>query len=60
MSEITEIRRKIGRDIFDYPAILDALPRYNKPRDKITRLLAAGDVVRIKKGPDLRAVLRQP
>ncbi len=50
MSEVAEIQRKIGRDIFDYPTLLTALPRYNKPRDKITRLLAGGDIIRIKKG----------
>ena len=29
---------------------MDALSGYNKPRDKITRLLLSGDIVRIKKG----------
>ncbi len=47
---ITDIQQKIGRDIFDYQALLDALSGYSKPRDRITRLLAAGAIVRVKKG----------
>lgn len=47
---ITDIRRKIGRDTFDYQALRDALSGYSKPRDRITRLLAGGAIVRVKKG----------
>ena len=50
VSEIARIRRKIVRDVFDYQTLLDALSGYSKPRDKITRLLAGRDIVRIKKG----------
>ena len=50
MNTIGKIRAKIHGEIFDYLVLLDALAGYRKPRDKITRLLAAGTIVRIKKG----------
>lgn len=50
MSVIGMIREAIEREVFDYPALLSALADYSKPRDKITRLLAAGDIIRVKKG----------
>lgn len=50
MSYIAKIRQKIDRDVFDYQTLLSALPDYARPRDKITRLLAGGDIVRVKKG----------
>ncbi len=50
MSEIAEIRDRIERDVFDYQTLLNALKNYSKPRDKITRFLHSGDIVRIKKG----------
>ena len=50
MKTIIEIRRKIKVDVFDYQALMDALSGYRKPRDKITRFLAGGEIIRIKKG----------
>jgi hypothetical protein len=50
MSEIASIRQTIDMDVFDHQAFLSTLRTYAKPRDKITRLLASGDIVRIKKG----------
>lgn len=50
MEEITRIRREITREVFDYQVLTDALSGYSKPRDKITKLLAGGAIVRIKKG----------
>ena len=50
MEEIARIRQAITREIFDYQVLLDALSGYSKPRDKITKLLAGGAIVRIKKG----------
>ena len=44
------IRGKVSGEVFDYQVLLDALSGYAKPRDKITRLLADGAIVRIKKG----------
>ncbi|MFC1799314.1 hypothetical protein ACFL2Z_00170 [Candidatus Eisenbacteria bacterium] len=50
MDEIASIRGRIPREVFDYRALMGALSGYNKPRDKITRLLAQGTIIRIKKG----------
>lgn len=50
MDTIGKIRAKIHGEVFDYQIFLDALAEYRKPRDKITRLLAAQAIVRIKKG----------
>ena len=50
MEEIARIRSEIAREVFDYQVLTDALSAYRKPRDKITKLLAGGAVVRIKKG----------
>jgi len=50
MEEVTRIRREITREVFDYQVLTDALSGYSKPRDKITKLLAGGSIVRIKKG----------
>lgn len=50
IDEIVKIRRTIEQDVFDYQALTVALSGYRKPRDKITKLLASGGVIRIKKG----------
>jgi hypothetical protein len=50
MNTIGKIRAKIHGEVFDYQVLLDALAGYRKPRDKITRLLGAGAIIRIKKG----------
>ncbi|MFH1313703.1 MAG: hypothetical protein ABIJ00_10835 [Candidatus Eisenbacteria bacterium] len=50
MDEITRIRGEIAHEVFDYQALVGALSDYSKPRDKITKLLASGSVIRIKKG----------
>ncbi len=46
----SHLRREIRAEIFDYQVLADALSGYRKPRDTITRLLASGTIVRIKKG----------
>ena len=45
-----ELRNKITGEEFDYPALLDGLREYDRPRDKITSLLRQGAVIRVKKG----------
>jgi len=50
MTDVAQIRSHITREVFDYQVLLDALSEYRKPRDKITRLIAGGVIVRIKKG----------
>ena len=47
---ISHLRQKIAAEVFDYQVLADALSGYRKPRDAITRLLASGTIVRIKKG----------
>jgi len=48
--ELTHLRSKITREVFDYQVLGDALRRYRKPRDKVTQLLANGTLIRIRKG----------
>ena len=50
MSAIAEIRQNVSGEVFDYQVLLEALAGYRKPRDKITRLLTSGAIVRVKKG----------
>lgn len=50
MDEVSRLRRETTGEIFDYQALTTALSGYSKPRDKITKLLASGAIIRIKKG----------
>jgi len=50
MGRITTIRDRLDLDVFDYLALVDCLREYRKPDDRIQRLIAAGDIVRIRKG----------
>jgi predicted transcriptional regulator of viral defense system len=50
LNAIALIRRNVEGEVFDYQVLLDALAGYRKPRDRITRLLASGAIVRLKKG----------
>lgn len=45
-----DIRSRIQPEIFDYQTLTDALKDLSSPRDKITRLLREGIIVRVKKG----------
>jgi predicted transcriptional regulator of viral defense system len=45
-----DIRSRIQTEIFDYQTLTDALKELASPRDKITRLLRQGVIIRIKKG----------
>lgn len=44
------LRKIIGREEFDYQALMSALSGYANPRDKVTSLMRKGIVVRVKKG----------
>lgn len=44
------LRQRIGREEFDYPALMSALSGYANPRDRVTALLRRGDIIRVKKG----------
>jgi len=46
----TMLRAAISTDVFDYLTLSAALAEYRNVRTKIGRLLAAGEIVRIKKG----------
>lgn len=48
--DLLSIRKRIPFDVFDYATLVSALSGYRKPRDRITKLLASGNVIRIKKG----------
>lgn len=45
-----ELRKKIGREEFDYPMLMSALSGYASPRTRVTALLRSGVIVRVKKG----------
>ena len=44
------LRQRIPYEEFDYQTLLTALREYKRPRDRITRLLSQGTIVRVKKG----------
>lgn len=44
------LRNKIPYNEFDYQALLSALSEYRQPRDRITKLLRQGTIIRVKKG----------
>ncbi len=44
------LRQHIDREVFDYQQVMGSLGAYAKPRDKIGALMAAGAIVRVKKG----------
>jgi hypothetical protein len=44
------IRQLIQQDVFDYQTLMTTLRSYSSPRDKISRLINSGEIVRLKKG----------
>lgn len=50
MDAIAHLRHTVDGEVLDYQTVLHALHAYRKPRDKLTALLAAGDLLRVKKG----------
>lgn len=50
MNDIAYIRSKVSQEVFDYQILSDCLRKYRKPRDRIQRLIASQDIVRIRKG----------
>lgn len=44
------IRKKAVTEEIDYQFLMDCLAEYKNPRDKITRLMRSGAIVRVKKG----------
>lgn len=47
---MSDIRKAIGQEEFDSLVLADALKDYARPRDKVSSLLAKGDIVRVHKG----------
>lgn len=47
---IDDLRIKIPTEEFDYQSLMDALSGYAQPRGKLSRLLAQGVIIRVKKG----------
>lgn len=45
-----DLRKVIPHEEFDYQVLLSALTGFSRPRDKITRLLRDGVIIRVKKG----------
>jgi hypothetical protein len=42
-----ELRKRIGREEFDYQALMSALSNYASPRDRVTALLQSGTIIRV-------------
>lgn len=47
---VDTLRASVPFEEFDYQTLLHGLRHYARPRDRITRLLAGGAIVRVKKG----------
>ena len=47
---IHQLRNLAGREEIDYLFLTSALQSYSKPRQKISRWLKAGELIRVKKG----------
>ena len=50
MVSVLEMRRAAGRDVLDYQQVVSFLKDYAKPRDRISSLLAKGDLVGVRRG----------
>jgi predicted transcriptional regulator of viral defense system len=47
---IDELRASVPFEEFDYQTLLEGLGHYARPRDRATRLLEKGAIIRVKKG----------
>ena len=45
-----KLREILGADVISYQQVINILGSYKKPRDKISRMLACGELMRLKKG----------
>lgn len=50
MKTLDQLRHYCEGEEFDYSLLMHVLDGYAKPRDKVTRYLREGDIIRIKKG----------
>ena len=49
MTIMRQIRKRAKTEEIDYLFLMDCLSSYKRPRDKLTRLLKSGDIIRAKK-----------
>jgi predicted transcriptional regulator of viral defense system len=47
---IDQLRNSVENEEIDYVMLMSLLSGYSNPRDKISRLLRSGDLIRVKKG----------
>lgn len=50
MDAMSEIRKRAKTEEIDYLLVMDCLSSYKQPRDKLTKLLKAKKLIRVKKG----------
>lgn len=50
MIKTVNIRKLIDHEVFDYQTLVGLLNGYTSPRDKITKMIREGVIVRVKKG----------
>ncbi|HEY3330215.1 MAG TPA: hypothetical protein VGK19_09365 [Capsulimonadaceae bacterium] len=50
MSPVAELRNHVDQEVFDFQVLTDVLRRYRKPADRTARMVAEGDVVRVRQG----------
>lgn len=50
MIKTVNIRKLIDHEVFDYQTLVGLLNEYASPRDKITKMIREGVIVRVKKG----------
>ncbi len=50
MIKTIDIRKLIDHEVFDYQTLVGLLNEYTSPRDKITKMIREGVIVRVKKG----------
>ncbi len=48
--ELNQWHAKLPGNEFDYLALMGALQGYKRPRDKVSKLLRRGEIIRLKKG----------
>ena len=47
---LEDLRSLVVAEELDYPLLMNYLGGYSKPRDKLTRWLKSGAIIRVKKG----------
>lgn len=48
--ELNQWHNRLPGNEFDYLALMGALQEYKRPRDKVSKLLQRGEIIRVKKG----------